>query len=158
MITIKTNVKNKRCFYNLSASLENYLETIAILKKRKRYARIGDIAKHLNVKSSSVNVAINFLLNKGFVIHEKYGYVDLTEYGEEIAVEIQLKHEVLYKFLNSLLLVNGKTADKEACKIEHSICVDTIKRLRRFHNFLENKFLKNNKNVVNLREHLEKTS
>jgi hypothetical protein len=34
---------------NLSASLENYLETISILKREKKYARIG--AKALNVKS-----------------------------------------------------------------------------------------------------------
>ncbi|GHT09599.1 hypothetical protein AGMMS49573_01410 [Endomicrobiia bacterium] len=72
-------VRRSEALNNLSASLENYLETIAVLKRKKECARIGDIAKYLNVKSSSVNVAISFLAENELVIHEKYGYVDLTD-------------------------------------------------------------------------------
>jgi len=153
---IKVNIKKRRCFSNLSASLENYLETIAVLKREKKYARIGDIAKSLNVKSSSVNVAISFLAENGFVIHEKYGYVDLTDEGEKIALEVQTKHDILYRFLNSLLFINGKTAYKEACQIEHLVGVETIQRLKKLHNLLEKNFFKKKEDVVNLKEYLEK--
>ncbi|MDR1695541.1 MAG: metal-dependent transcriptional regulator [Endomicrobium sp.] len=140
---------------NLSAALENYLETIAGLKKEKKYARIGDIAKVLNVKSSSVNVAINFLAESGLVIHEKYGYVDLTEKGEEIAAEVQRKHDILYKFLNELLFVDSGVAAEEACEVEHSVSSETIYRLERLYTLLKKHFLTKPEDMHNLREYLE---
>ncbi|MDR1720888.1 MAG: metal-dependent transcriptional regulator [Endomicrobium sp.] len=150
------NVKRRKYSDSLSASLENYLETIAALKRKKRYARIGDIARALKVKSSSVNVAINFLAENGLAIHEKYGYVDLTEQGEKIALEIQMKHDVLYKFLSNLLFINGETADKEACQIEHLIGIETVQRLEKLHTLLRESFLIKGEDVVNLKEYLEK--
>jgi DtxR family Mn-dependent transcriptional regulator len=137
---------------NLSASLENYLEAIAVLKREEAHARIGGIAKYLNVKSSSVNVAINFLAENKFVIHEKYGYVDLTDKGEKIACEVQRKHEILYKFLNSVLFVDRKVAEREACEIEHLVGMETIYRLERLYKY----FFTEYEYTINLKEYLEK--
>jgi DtxR family Mn-dependent transcriptional regulator len=137
---------------NLSASLENYLETIAMLKRKKAYARICDIANYLNVKSSSVNAAINFLAENRLVMHEKYGYVDLTDKGEEIALEVQRKHEILYKFLNNLLFIDRKIAEREACEIEHLVGVETIHRLERLYKY----FLTKYECMIDLKEYLEK--
>ncbi|MDR3071306.1 MAG: metal-dependent transcriptional regulator [Endomicrobium sp.] len=148
--------KRKELPNNLSASLENYLETIAVLKKEKRYARIGDIAKSLDVKSSSVNGAINFLIKNDLVTHEKYGYVDLTDRGEKIASEVQKKHDVLYRFLHNLLFINNETANKEACKIEHLISVETTRKLEMLHSVLEEHFLEKDGERVNLKECLNK--
>jgi DtxR family Mn-dependent transcriptional regulator len=141
---------------NLSASLENYLETIAVLKRKKTHARIGDIAKYLNVKSSSVNVAINFLVENKLAVHEKYGYVDLTDNGEKIAFEVQRKHEILYKFLNALLFIDSKVAEREACQIEHSVSEKTIHRLEGLYVLLKKYFLNEYENMINLKEYLEK--
>jgi DtxR family Mn-dependent transcriptional regulator len=141
---------------NLSASLENYLETIAMLKRKKHYARISDIAKSLNVKSSSVNVAINFLAEKDLVIHEKYGYVDLTDKGEKIALEVQRKHDILYQFLHNLLFVDSVVADKEACEIEHLVGIETVHKLEGLHALLKKYFLIKSEDIVNLEEYLNK--
>ena len=140
---------------NLSAALENYLETIALLKREKKYARVGDIAKALNVKSSSVNVAINFLAENGLVIHEKYGYVDLTEEGERIANEVQRKHDILYKFLNGLLFIDNDIASDEACKIEHCVDLETVHRLERLYSLLKKHFLTKPDDMINLQNYLE---
>jgi DtxR family Mn-dependent transcriptional regulator len=148
-------LKRNESLSTLSASLENYLETIAILKKERKYARVGDIAKALNVKSSSVNVAISFLLENDFVIHEKYGYVDLTDQGEKIALEIQKKHDILYKFLNNLLFINDGIANKEACAIEHSVSIETICRLEKLYSFLMGSFLTKIEDIISLKEYLE---
>jgi len=149
-------LKKNRHISSLSASLEDYLETIAALKRENRYARVVDIAKSLNVKSSSVNFAINFLSENGLVKHKRYGYVDLTERGEKIALEIQTKHDVLYKFLNTLLFINSEIAYKEACRIEHSVGIETVQRLERLYNLLEEYFLTKNEDIVNLKEYLER--
>jgi DtxR family Mn-dependent transcriptional regulator len=90
------------------------------------------------------------------VLHEKYGYVDLTERGEKIALEVQTKHDILYRFLNNLLFINDVIADKEACQVEHLVGSETIERLKRLHTLLENNFFSKSKDVVNLKEYLEK--
>ncbi|MDR3306838.1 MAG: metal-dependent transcriptional regulator [Endomicrobium sp.] len=148
-------LKRNGSLNNLSASLENYLETIAMLKREKKYARIGDIAKALGVKSSSVNVAINFLVENNFVLHEKYGYVDLTSQGETLALEIQKKHDILYDFLNKLLFINNKTADQEACKIEHSVGFETVRKIEKLHLLLKKYFLKNEEDALSLKNYLK---
>ena len=150
-------IKKEQNVIKLSAALENYLETVAALKKEKKYARIGDIAKSLDVKSSSVNVAINFLAENGLVVHEKYGYVDLTEEGEKAAAEIQRKHDILYKFLNDVLFIDADVAAEEACEIEHAVSDETILKLERLYKLLKKHFLIKAEDMENLREYLEKT-
>jgi DtxR family Mn-dependent transcriptional regulator len=147
--------KKREPLNNLSASLEDYLETIVMLKKKKKYTRIGDIAKALNVKSSSVNTAIKFLAENNLVIHEKYGYVDLTHQGETLALEVQKKHDILYDFLNKLLFVNDKVADQEACDIEHSVGLETIHKIEKLFLLLKIIFLKKEEDILSLKNYLE---
>jgi DtxR family Mn-dependent transcriptional regulator len=151
-----TKFKRSEDINNLSATLENYLETIAMLKKEKKHARVGDIAKCLNVKSSSVNVAINFLAKNGLVIHERYGYVDLTYQGGKIAYEVQKKHDILNKFLNKLLFIDSEIAAKEACEMEHTVSVATTHRFERLYMLLKKYFFKKDEDIINLKKYLEK--
>ncbi len=113
----------------LTESLENYLETIAMLKRENKIARVKDISKELDVKNSSVNIALNVLADKGLVIHEKYGYVDLTDEGQKIADDIQHKEDVLFKFFTEILGVEKETALKDACRMEHTISDETLAKL-----------------------------
>lgn len=113
----------------LTESLENYLETIAMLKNKNKIVRVKDISKVLDVKNSSVNVALNVLSDKGLVIHEKYGYVDLTDEGQKIADDIQYKEDVLFKFFTEILGVEKNIALKDACKMEHTISDETLSKL-----------------------------
>jgi DtxR family Mn-dependent transcriptional regulator len=116
---------------NITAVLENYLETIAALKKLNNYARISDIARALNIKNPSVNAAITALSDMGLVTHEKYAYVDLTEKGAKIAQDIQNKHDILFAFLTKVLNVPKERALTEACAIEHNVSSDTIEKLEK---------------------------
>jgi DtxR family Mn-dependent transcriptional regulator len=121
----------------LSATMEDYLEVINALAKDKGVARVGEIAEKMSVKSPSVNAALKLLSDRDLVVHEKYGYVSLTEDGKKIAVEVQNKHDVLFRFLTEFLMVDPAVADKEACCIEHSMSEDTAMRLVKFFKFLE---------------------
>ena len=122
---------------NLSSTMEDYLETIFFLQKENGFARVGEIAENLNVKSSSVNSAIKFLLEKELVIHKRYGYVALTKEGKRIANEVQEKHDILFRFLTEFLMLDNKVAQEEACCIEHAISNQTFQRLTKFFKFLE---------------------
>ncbi|MDD5101790.1 MAG: metal-dependent transcriptional regulator [Endomicrobiaceae bacterium] len=121
----------------LSESLENYLETIAFLKRENKVARVKDISKMLNVKNSSVNIALNVLMEKGFVLHERYGYVDLTPTGQIIADDIQKKEDLLFLFFHDILGVEKEIALKDACKIEHTISDESLAKLIYFVGMLD---------------------
>lgn len=121
----------------LSASMEDYIEAIAALKKEKGVARVRDISHWLNVKNPSVTSALDTLFKNGLVIHEKYGYVDLTPEGEMMAQEVQKRHDTLFTFLTKILNIDPEIADVDACKIEHSISPETLERIIKFIEFVE---------------------
>ncbi|MBU2591695.1 MAG: metal-dependent transcriptional regulator [Nitrospinae bacterium] len=121
----------------LSSSMEDYLETIALLKKENDVARVRDIGSSLAVKSSSVNAALKNLSQKGLVVYERYGYVNLTTKGEEVAAKVQDKHDVLLKFLTKVLSIDNDIASEDACKMEHAISAETFAKLSKFIQFVE---------------------
>jgi DtxR family Mn-dependent transcriptional regulator len=121
----------------LSSSMEDYLETIAALQKERGVARVRDISRVMNVKTPSVNAAIKTLYRYKLVDHEKYGYVELTSKGEKVAQSVQRRHDMLLKFLTEILRINPKTAEKDACKMEHSISPETSEKLIKFIEFVE---------------------
>lgn len=123
---------------SLSANMEDYLEAIYILSGDSGVARVKDISRQLEVKSSSVSSALKVLSAKGLVEHERYGYAQLTEAGRKEASKVLRRHKTLIKFLTDILDINMSDAKKDACRIEHSLSPDTFKRLTKFMTFVEN--------------------
>jgi DtxR family Mn-dependent transcriptional regulator len=113
----------------LTKSLEDYLEAIKILTLDKKVTRVKEISEFLDVKSSSVVSALNILKNKGYIKQEKYGYIELTEIGDKEATKILNKHRIVMKFLVNVLKVSENTAKNDACKIEHIISEETLKKM-----------------------------
>jgi DtxR family Mn-dependent transcriptional regulator len=123
--------------YALSASLEDYLETIFLLVQRNRVARSRDIARRLEVNRSSVTGALKSLAEKGLVNYERYGYITLTEQGDRVARDVVRRHETLKDFFVKVLAVNEVEADKAACQMEHAIPRHIVERLIDFAEFVE---------------------
>ena len=121
----------------LSPSMEDYLETIDYLREKDKVVRVRDISNILNVKPSSVTAALDNLSKNNLVIHERYGYVQLTTTGEKLARDITKKHKILIKFLTKILDINPKIATEDACKMEHSISPQTFEKLTKFMEFIE---------------------
>ena len=113
----------------LSNSMEDYLEAISTLKQKKDYVRVKDIAKEMKVRMPSVTGALKALTDRNLVRHEKYEYVELTEEGTKIAEEIKRRHNLISKFLTHILKIDPEIAEKDACKIEHSVSPITVERL-----------------------------
>jgi DtxR family Mn-dependent transcriptional regulator len=116
----------------MTESLENYLESIYFIIRDKKVARVKDIAEDLNVKKPSVINAIKELKSRGLVEHEKYGYIELTEKGMTRSKEISEKHGVLTHFFRDILQVSSKTAEEDACKMEHILSDESWKKLKKF--------------------------
>ena len=116
----------------LTASLEDYLEIIYILYENLSRVGITDVAKALGISKPSVTKAIKTLKNNSLVIQEKYGKIILTPEGERVAEEVYSKHKVLRKFLSEVLNVSSKTAEIDACKIEHIVSKETLEGVKNF--------------------------
>ncbi|MDD5567973.1 MAG: metal-dependent transcriptional regulator [Candidatus Omnitrophica bacterium] len=126
-------VKAKR----ISSNMEDYLEAIAFLKREKGIARVSDIGRLLQVKKPSVNAALITLAKDNLILHERYGSADLTKEGQRLAGDVQRRHDTVFKFLSRILEIDEKTAQADACKIEHAISPMTFGRLTKFIQFVE---------------------
>ncbi len=121
----------------LTASMENYLETILLLMRDGPVARSKDIAQRLKVNRSSVTGALQALGERGFIHHEPYGFVTLTREGEEIAARVLRRHEALREFFVDVLAIDRAEADQAACRMEHGVSKTIVDRLLDFAAFLE---------------------
>jgi DtxR family Mn-dependent transcriptional regulator len=121
----------------LSGSMEDYLEVIHALSGKNGMARVGAIALKMKVRSPSVHAALRTLAARGLVEHERYGCVALTPVGRRRAAGVQRKHDILFRFLTEVLMLEPSMASREACAIEHAISAATFSRLVRFFRFLE---------------------
>lgn len=119
---------------DLSDVFQDYLLDILEIGKGKKIVREKDISKKRNVKMPSVTVTLKKMENAGLLIHEKYGYVELTEKGSEMAVKLEERHKKLYDFLTEILSLDPEIAEKDAHKIEHDLDETSIKKISEFMN------------------------
>lgn len=116
----------------LSASSQDYLETILELSGENEGVRVTDIANKMNIKKASVTQAINILADDGLVSKERYGPIYLTEKGVEEAEKVKCRHGLLSYFFVQVLGVDPAIADADACLIEHSLSPETFSRFAEF--------------------------
>ncbi len=121
----------------LSPQLQDYLETILILKEEKNVVRIKDIARRMKVANPSVVSAVKKLQAKGFIEHEHYGYVEFTEKGRSVAENIYKRHKILYAFFHEILHLPPGIAEKDACALEHYISEEGLDRIIEFISFFK---------------------
>lgn len=108
----------------LTPCMEDYLEMIYRISNNHNFVRMGDLARALNVKTSSANKMVNKLKDYNLLNYEKYGLIELTEEGTEIGKYLLKRHKIIESFLD--LISNGKNVLEETEKIEHNISESTL--------------------------------
>ena len=121
----------------LSANMEDYLEVIYSLAEASGVSRVSKIAEVVGVKRPSVSKALKRLKREGLVAHAPYGGATLTERGLEVARAQIRSHRALTRFLEQVLALDAELADHDACLMEHAISLETVERLVRFVDFLD---------------------
>ena len=114
---------------NLLESGQMYLETILILKNRYGYVRSIDIANEMHYSKPSVSRAMSLLKSDGYISTDPHGMIVLTDKGREIAEKIYDRHKTLTKYLIHIG-VSVKTAQQDACRIEHIISDETFDKIK----------------------------
>ena len=115
----------------ISQSLEDYLEAIYVLETERHSAQVRDVAKALEVTMPSVVRAIRELVKLGYATHEPYADIMLTTKGRKIARRVTGLHTLLRTFLEKLGVAR-RTADRDACLMEHILSAETIDKIRGF--------------------------
>ena len=122
----------------LHASGEDYLEAIFVLQKKLHMVRSVDVARHMEVSKASVSHAVNTLKKGDYLIMDEDYFLHLTDNGREIAEKIYERH---CYFSNILIAagVDSKTAETEACRMEHTISTESFEKLRDYYSSVEKK-------------------
>lgn len=109
---------------------EMYLETIYVLCEKKPSVRSVDVAEYMGFSKPSVSRGVNLLKASGYINIDEKGYLTLTDSGMDLAKKIYERHTLLTEALRRLG-VDDKTAETDACRIEHIIsdaAFDAIKK------------------------------
>ena len=114
----------------ITPSGEDYLETILVLQKKLSMVRSVDVARHMEVSKPSVCVAVNTLKEGGFLTMDENHFLHLTDVGREVAEQIYERHCFFTERLIALG-VDPKTAEADACRIEHVISTESFERLKK---------------------------
>ena len=113
----------------LHASGEDYLEAVLVIQKKKGMVRSVDVSRHMEVSKPSVCHAVATLRDGGFLTMDEDHFLQLTDVGREVAEKIYERH----CFFTEQLIAAGvdpKTAEADACRIEHIISDESFDRLK----------------------------
>ena len=108
----------------LTSAMEDYLEAVFMLQKQNGYVRCVDVAKQL------VSRAVKELSRSDHLVKNADGTLSLTETGLQLAEQIYEKH----RFFTERLIAAGvdpKTAEQDACGIEHVISSESFQKLKK---------------------------
>ncbi len=114
--------------------VEDYMRTICRLRKNG-LVRGAYIARELGVSKPTVSVALREMEAAGYLTVQPDRTVELTEKGETIGRSVIERNEVIFGLLTDLG-VDKRTADADACKMEHGISDESLKALTELRHFL----------------------
>ncbi len=120
----------------LSPSLEDYLEEIYRLSLTEGTVRVTDISRKLRVSMPSVTKAIRRLLSKGYITHQRYGLIGVTDSGKVMGSFLIERNQTLQEFL--MLIRADCDIPAEAESIEHYLSNSTIDSLKSLALFIQN--------------------
>lgn len=116
----------------LTHSMAHYLLTIHKLKEEKGYARVTDIAKELGITKGSVSTALNNLKKRELIEEDESKFLSLSDNGHDEVHKILSMRTLMFYFLKDVLGVEGDSAKKDACLVEHLLSSGTRQKLFEF--------------------------
>ena len=123
--------------------VEDYLEAIYRLSREKGYISTVELSESLGVRPPTASSMVVKLARSGYLVHQRYRGMRLTESGNKVARSVVRRHQTIEELL-SMLGVPKKTAYEDAEGIEHHVQQATFLRLEGLVKFLNNnpKYLK----------------
>lgn len=114
----------------VSEAIENYLETILVLSKKKPDLHAVDICAELGYSRPTLSVVLKKMRDEGLIIVDDLNHIAMTEKGREIAEAVYERHTILAKMLMSFG-VSEEAAHRDACKMEHDISDESFECIKK---------------------------
>ena len=116
----------------LSTNTDEYLEQIYRLSKEQDEVTTTDLARSLKVSPASVTGMLKRLSERGFIHHEKYHGITLSDMGRDVALAIIRRHGLIERLLVDVLGLPWHLVDEVAGRLEHHITPEVEERLSTF--------------------------
>lgn len=111
-------------------SAEMYLETILVLEKKGEVRSI-DIANATGFSKPTISEQMKKFRENKLIEMDDHNIITLTKKGRKIAERIWERHIMLTKLFMHIG-VDAKTAEEDACRIEHYISEETYNKLKEY--------------------------
>lgn len=118
----------------ITQGLEDYLELIYNSVLQNKNLRAIDIANSFKISRASVSEALLRLVDLKLITYKNRS-IELTPQGIKKAQKIVKKHKVLFEFFHEILGCEYESSYDNACRIEHFIDNDTLKKINDFNKF-----------------------
>ncbi|MEJ5170833.1 MAG: metal-dependent transcriptional regulator [Fimbriimonadales bacterium] len=110
-------------------SIEEYVEGIYRLHEDVDRVTTGEVAAYMSVSPGSATTMIKRLHELGYVTHQPYQGLTLTEKGRELARRLVRAHRVLENFLQQSLHLDWHEVHEIACRLEHHLSDEQIEMI-----------------------------
>lgn len=105
----------------LSATVEEYLETIYNMSVENEVVIGARLAEKFNVSAPTVTEMLKRLVRDGYINMDNKRVVTLTEAGNQAAEAVLRRHRLTERFLVDMLGMQWHQVHEEACRLEHFI-------------------------------------
>lgn len=109
---------------------EDYVEAIDELMTENGRCRVVDLARRFDVSHVTVTKVIARLKREGLVNSKRYGPLELTDEGRQLAAKSRRQHEIVFDFLRAIG-VSERVAAIDAEGIEHHVSRQTLECFRK---------------------------
>jgi DtxR family transcriptional regulator, Mn-dependent transcriptional regulator len=116
----------------VTSTAEDYLKTVLKFEDKSEKASTSKVARHLEVKDSSVTDMLRKLKAAGLLEYKPYYGATLTPKGRTMALKIQRRHRLIELFLHEVMGYSWAQVHEDAEKLEHAVsdyfveCVDAL--------------------------------
>ena len=117
-------------------SVAHHLAAIGELLEKNGYARVTDVARHLEITRGSASLTLKALRERDLVREDENKFLRLSEEGQRVVATVMAKRAIVRKFLEEVLRVAPQQAEVDACKVEHLVSQETGGKLLHFVRFL----------------------
>ncbi len=116
----------------ITHSAAHHLLAILELREARGYARVTDVARHLNITVGSASTNLKNLKLRGLIVEDENRFLSLSEEGTRLATAVINRREIFFRFLTEVLDVQPEQAEIDACKTEHLLSAETGRKLDQF--------------------------
>jgi DtxR family Mn-dependent transcriptional regulator len=115
----------------LTEAIQHYLREIYKLGQAESRVSVTALSRAQRVSPASASAMVKKLVALGLALHAPYRGIELTDAGEQVALEVIRHHRLLELYLAETLGVDVDDVHEEADRLEHVISEELETRIDR---------------------------